>query len=239
MVTTGTTDIRTAAARNNSDWCAAVCRSHGIPTTFGEMAWHSARRTPPYYPDAITLLHDAVPTDFLPEIDTRSPGCSIKDSFAALDLSTDGFVELFAAQWIHRPAGLPVPAAPALRTEQISTAARLRDWQIAWSGGDETLDVFRPALLDDPAVLVFAGYDGKDLAGGFALNGSASVVGLSNLFAVDGGEVAGIWSSALAAAAQHFPGLPVVGYEHGDDLRPALDSGFTVLGPLRVWMHRS
>jgi hypothetical protein len=31
----------------------------------------------------------------------------VKDSFAALDLTSAGFVELFAAQWIHRPAGSP------------------------------------------------------------------------------------------------------------------------------------
>ncbi|MGW0063193.1 hypothetical protein ACWDTT_25085 [Streptosporangium sandarakinum] len=104
MTSAETTFIRVAAARNNADWCASVCRSHGIPNTFSETAWHSARRTPPYYPDAVTLHPDAVPTDFLSEIDTASPGCSIKDSFAALDLTSDGFVKFFTAQWIHRPA---------------------------------------------------------------------------------------------------------------------------------------
>jgi hypothetical protein len=150
--TTETTSIRAAAARNNADWCASVCRSHGIPNTYGEMAWRSARRTPPYYPDAVTLHHGAVPPDFLPEIDTTSPGCSIKDSFATHDLTSYGFVELFTAQWIHHPAGLRAPAMPALRTEQVSTTAQLHAWQTAWHRGDETPDVFRPALIEDSSV---------------------------------------------------------------------------------------
>jgi hypothetical protein len=230
---------RAAAARNNADWCAAVCRSHGIVTSCGERTWHSAHRTPPFYPDAVTLRPDAVPTDFLAEIDTVSPGCSVKDSFAALDLAPDGFVELFTAQWIHRPAGLPAPDTPNLRTERVSTAARLRDWQTAWHGGASAPDVFRPAMLDDPSVLVLALHDGDELCGGFVLNHGFGLVGLSNLFAVDGGDVAAVWSTAIIAAADRFPGLPLVGYEHGDDLAYALSSGFAALGPLRVWLHES
>ncbi|WP_020668312.1 hypothetical protein [Amycolatopsis nigrescens] len=239
MSSTESTFIRAAAARNNADWCASVCRSHGIQGTFGEMAWHSAHRTPPYYPDAVTLHPDAVPGDFLHEIDTASPSCSIKDSFATLDLTSDGFVELFTAQWIHRPAKLSTPRTSAPRAQQVSTAAHLRDWQAAWHGDEETPDVFRPALLEDPSVLVLAVHDGKHLSGGVVLNRGAGLVGLSNLFAVDGSDISAIWLSALTAAADRFPGLPLVGYEHGDDLAPALASGFTVLGPLRIWLHSS
>lgn len=239
VTSTETTSLRAAAARNNADWCASVSRSHGIPGTFGKTAWWSSRRTPPYYPDAVTLHHDTVPADFLAEIDTTSPGCSVKDSFATLDLTSSGFVELFDAQWIHRPAGLPAPATSALRTERVSTAGRLRDWQDAWHGGDAAPDVFRPALLDDPSVRVLAVHDGEEISGGAVLNRSAGLVGLSNLFAVSSGDAAAIWSSAIAAAARHFPGLPLVGYEHGDDLAHAQAGGFTALGTLRVWLHAS
>ena len=238
MASTGMTFIG-AAARNNADWCASVCRSHGIAGTFGERAWWSSRRTPPYYPDAITLRHTAVPADFLAEIDTTAPGCSVKDSFAALDLTPGGFAELFTAQWIHRPAGLPAPAAPGLRTARVSTAARLRDWQAAWHGGSAAPDIFRPALLNDPSVLVLAAYDGEELCGGFVLNRSTGLVGLSNLFAAGGSDAAALLSSAIAAAASHFPGLPLVGYEHGDDLALALASGFAAVGPLRIWTRGS
>ncbi|MEU1310554.1 hypothetical protein ABZ419_16885 [Streptomyces cinnamoneus] len=239
MTSTAMTSVRAAAARNNADWCASVCRSHGIPNTFGETAWHSARRTPPYYPDAVTVHPDAAPADFLPRIDTATPGCSVKDSFATLDLTADGFVELFTAQWIHRPAGTPTRATPALRAEPVTTAAQLHAWQTAWHGGDGSPDVFRPALLDDPSVLVLALHRGEDLCGGVVLNRGSGVVGVSNLFTTEDSDPAAAWSSAITAATAHFPGLPLVGYEHGDDLMHALAAGFSVLGPLRVWLHDS
>ncbi|MDS0132262.1 hypothetical protein H5970_11085 [Amycolatopsis sp. CM201R] len=58
------------------------------------------------------------------------------------------------------------------------------------------------------------------------------VVGLSNF-----AGPASAWPGAVAAVAAAFPGLPVVGYEHGDALRIALDHGASALGPLRVWVR--
>jgi hypothetical protein len=282
--------VISSAARNNAEWCASVCRSHGITTAFGERVWHSARRTPPFYPDAVTLHPAATAADFLPEIDTVSPGCSVKDSFATLDLTADGFVELFTAEWIRREPGPARPSTPtptptpnaALRTVRVRTTAQLDEWQAAWHGNDDEPppNIFRPALLDepappntpappnkpappntpaplnkpaptgrpalrnnpapreDPSVLMLAYYDGADLRGGAILNHGRGLVGLSNLFAVDEHDMPAVWSSSIAAAASHFPGLPLVGYEHGDDLAHALAAGFTTLGPLRVWLRR-
>ncbi len=229
-----------AAARNNADWCAAVCRSHDLSGALGEAAWTSADRTPLYYPDAVTLHPGAAPADFLPRIDTASPGCSVKDSFAALDLTPDGFTELFSAQWIHRPAGAPVSATPRLRAEPVRSGELLHAWQAAWHGDGEAPDVFRPALLAEPSVLVLAVHDGPTLVGGAVLNSGAGLVGLSNLFTVDeaaDADEAEVRACAFRAAAEYFPGLPVVGYEHGDELASALDSGFTAIGPLRIWLH--
>ena len=36
-----------------------------------------------------------------------------------------------------------------------------------------------------------------------------------------------------------FPGLPLVGYEAGDDHAEMLELGFGALGPLRVWVKVS
>jgi hypothetical protein len=238
MNSPGTALLRAVAARNNADWCASVCRSHAIPEGRDDLVWCSTRRSPPYYPDAVTLRQDATAADVLPLIDTASRGASVKDSFCALDLAADGFVELFTAQWIHRPAGLlSAPLTPALSVVPVTSADRLLDWQSAWSGGDAGADVFRPAVLEDPFVRVLAVRDGEQLCGGFVLNAGQGVVGLSNLFALDAGDPAAVWSSALDAAAHHFPRCAVVGYEQGDDLETALAAGFTALGPLRVWLH--
>ncbi|MDG4769945.1 hypothetical protein [Solwaraspora sp. WMMD792] len=235
--------MRSAAARNNAAWCAAVSRSHGCPDTVDDAAWCSARRTPPYYPDAVTLRPDATPADILARIDTTPPGCSVKDSFASLDLGPYGFVELFTAQWIHRQAGLPAPAEPALTVltvRQVTTAAELHDWQAAWHGEDTPVDIFRPALLREPAIEIFSLHASGDsaLAGGFVLTCAGDVVGLSNLFATDTDHQSGLWAAAINEAAAHFPGLPLVGYEQGDDLALALAHGFVPIGALRIWLHQ-
>ncbi|MEE1753380.1 hypothetical protein PUR26_13155 [Streptomyces sp. SP18CS02] len=226
-------DHPAAAARNNAEWCRTMCRAHGHTTgAFGPRAWTHPVRTPPYYPDAVTLRPDASVRDVLPGIDRAAPGCSVKDSFAGLDLTADGFEVLFEARWIHRPADLPVPR-PASPWQPVATPAELTAWEDAWSGGDDPMDLFPPALLADPATTVLAGrgQDGRIVAGA-VLSHSDDVVGVSNLFGPD--EEA--WPGCLAAVAALRPGTPVVGYEHGDDLTTALRHGFTATGPLRVWL---
>ena len=71
------------------------------------------------------------------------------------------------------------------------------------------------------------------VAGGIA-NRAENVVGLSNVFTEVGGAVS-VWTDLAALTAMTFPGLPLVGYETGDDLAAAVDSGFQAGDPLRVW----
>lgn len=90
-------DVATLQARvaaNNAAWCDVVCRSHGVSTRLEDDAWTSQTRTPPFYPDAVSLVRDASVEKLLARIDS-SAGCSIKDSFASLDLSEHGFRVLF------------------------------------------------------------------------------------------------------------------------------------------------
>lgn len=228
-----------AAVRNNALWCDAVCRSHGVDGAVERGVWASAVRTPPLYPDAVTLSPTATPDDVLPRIDLSSPGASVKDSFGSLDLSSAGFEVLFEARWIHRAATEPTPS----RSEgwgPVEGAARLLAWEAAWSGDGESGGLFRPALLDDGAVfLAPAGTDptGTDpvTAGAIAYPG-ASVIGISNLFAADD-DLDSARRDCLRATHRLWPGVPVVGYEHGDDLAAAERQGFTPVGPLRVWLR--
>ncbi|MBB4922633.1 hypothetical protein [Kitasatospora kifunensis] len=225
-----------AAAHNNAQWCEAMSRSHGVASEFGPQAWAAAARTPLYYPDAVTLLPGADAAALVPRIDTVAPGASVKDSFADLDLTGAGFQVLFEAQWIHRPAGAPV-TAPELAWEAAHDAETLRAWAAAWDDGDGNADLFRPELLDDGATFVLAGRsaDGRVVAGAVASR-SEKVVGLSNVFALDGGADAA-WPGVLEAVHRRFPALPVVGYEHGEDLEAAVRHDFEPVGPLRVWLH--
>ncbi|MFJ3924670.1 hypothetical protein [Streptomyces sp. NPDC090022] len=222
------------AARNNAGWCDAVCRAHGLPGAFGATVWSSPRRTPPLYPDAVTLSPAATAAEVLAGIDTVSPGCSVKDSFAGLDLTPAGFEVLFEARWIHRPAGPPVAGPPA-GWRRVRTPQELTAWEAAWSGAAPA-GLFRPQLLSPDTAFLYAAEAGRVTAGA-AVHRTGPVVGLSNVFAVDDAHLDAAWSGVLAAVAAHWPGLPVVGYESGDDLAVAVRHGFAPAGPLRVWLH--
>lgn len=216
------------AARNNADWCDLVCRSHHIATAFDDGRWVALRRSPPMYPDAVTLVEHLPAAGVLAGVDT-SAGCSVKDSFAALDLSVDGFRVLFDAEWIRRPP-TDQRGSSGLTWTQVRTADALRTWAVA-HGGAET---FRPVLLENPAVLVLTARDGDALLGGAIGNRSADAVGISNLFTTTGADDR-IWAGAVDAISARFPGLPLVGYEAGADLAAAHRAGFVSTGPLRVW----
>lgn len=225
-----------ATARNNAEWCATMCRSHGLESEFGAQAWAAPARTPLLYPDAVTLVPRAGAAELVARIDTAAAGASVKDSFADLDLVEAGFGVLFEAQWIHRPASAPNASWDRAWTV-VDTPDALRAWALAWDNGDGNADLFRPALLDDPATFVLAGrsVDGRLVAGAVASR-SDQVVGISNVFALDGGPDAA-WPVVLDAAKDLFPTLPVVGYQHGDDLAAAVRHGFEPVGPLHVWLH--
>jgi hypothetical protein len=216
------------AVRNNAEWCEAMCRAHGGGGVYNRWAWTSACRTPPLYPDAVTLLPDTDLADILDAIDT-SEGCSVKDSFACLDLSSAGFEPIIQAHWIERPAGRPTPPPPTPWTA-VSTARELAEWATAWNG--EPTGLFHPELLSHPAIRVLAARRGGAIVAGAVVNHSGPVTGVSNLFAVDG-DLDGAWAGALSA----LPDRRVVGYETGLALAAALRLGFTRTGPLRVWLR--
>lgn len=213
-----------------------MSRSHGLASEFGPHAWAAPARTPLYYPDAVTLAPGADPAALVARIDTIVPGASVKDSFADLDLTEAGFHVLFEARWIHRPASAPAIASE-LTWDVVSDPDTLRAWALAWDNGNGDAGLFRPELLHDPAALVLAGRSagGRMVAGAVAGLGD-QVVGISNLFALDGGPDAAR-PVVLDAVHRLFPALPVVGYEHGDDLAAAVRHGFEPVGPLRIWLH--
>ncbi|MEU7847802.1 hypothetical protein AB0B74_17745 [Micromonospora parva] len=217
-------DVRVAAARNNAEWCDIVCGSHGLPGRTDADAWSVPRRSPQWYPDAVTLRPGVDAEALLARLDA-GPGASVKDSFADLDLSGYGFRVLFDAQWIQRQPAPPPADAPL---DRVSTPDDLASWAAAHGGGT----LFRPALLADPRVLVLARHDDRGvLTGGAVLSGDGPY-GVSNLFARTG-TAHDVWRAVCATV----PDAPLVGYETTEDLSPALAAGFTTAGPLRIWSH--
>jgi hypothetical protein len=132
-------------------------------------------------------------------------------------------------------------ARTSARWEIVHNDLALAEWESAWSrtAGDTSSDrIFLPSLLDQKDVAVVAGLrDGHIVAGAIA-NRSDDVVGWSNFFA-PAPEMFDHAVASLATIARVFPGLPIVGYEQGDDLRNAHSLGFESIGPLRVWMFQS
>ncbi|BCJ27884.1 hypothetical protein [Actinocatenispora sera] len=268
------------AARNNADWCRAMCRAHGLLSHDSDAVWSCAERTPPYYPDAVTLRPQVTADEVLAGIDV-GPGCSVKDSFGTLDLSSAGFVPIIEATWLYREVGADAdgldepaqrPADEAMRRtvdeparrrvdepaqrpadeprrrlghgsgwrptdeagwRRIDDGEALTAWVAAWGGG---AGIFRPELLTDPDVALLARYDGDTVTGGAVANRSAGSIGISNLYASTG-DPASVWRGAVATAYEIFEPLPVVGYEHGDDLAAAVRAGCTPLTDLRIWLN--
>ena len=103
------------AAQDNAEWCDAFCRTHGTVGHFRADYWFSPVRTPPDYPDAVTLLPEITIEQVLSGIDTGE-GCSVKDSFADLDLVAAGFRPLFRAQWLARE---PAEALRPIRSAMV------------------------------------------------------------------------------------------------------------------------
>lgn len=88
-------------AQANASWCAI---HGGVRGRRLDSYWLASRRTAEFHPDAITL-HPVVDIDeMLGRIDL-SPGASIKDSWASLDLSPFGFEVLLEGDWYRGDFG--------------------------------------------------------------------------------------------------------------------------------------
>jgi len=233
-------DLRERAARNNAAWCDAVCRLHGLDVHLDEQLWWTSSRSPDFYPDAVTLHPGVAPEEVLNRVDDAA-GCSVKDSFATLDLEPAGFRVLFEAQWIGREADVagpdwtgpgPTGSGAGLSWRPVLDRADLD----AWASAHGEADALPPTVLAQRDLRLWLATEGGELRGGLALNRGAAAVGVSNLFA-SGIDPALVWAGVASLAAGTFPGLPLVGYEGGADLAHAQRAGFTSLGPLRIWMR--
>jgi len=245
VLVTGVTDVTDRIARaalNNALWCDAVARSHGVATTTDADAWTAATRTPPYYPDAVTLSPTVGEYDVLARVDD-SDGCSIKDSWAALDLSLEDFARIVVGEWVWLDPATPVtaPGGPAWR--RVETPTSMASWVRAWATDPEAEAILRPALLDEPGVHVLAAHASADpdapVVAGAIVNltgqGADAVAGLSNVCTRDG-DAGATWSAAALAARAVAGPLPLVGWEAGPGLDAALTAGCEALGPLSVWL---
>jgi TDG/mug DNA glycosylase family protein len=90
-----------AAALANAKWCSV---HGGVKGRFNDTYWYAPRRTAEFHPDAVTLHPHVDVHEMVTRIDL-SPGASVQDSFATLDLSPHGFEVLFDATWCRGDFG--------------------------------------------------------------------------------------------------------------------------------------
>ena len=176
---------------------------------------------PRFYPNAVTLAPDeasvAEQRDTI-DILLRSnlPGrWAVKDSFNALDLSRQGFDVLLEASWIRNVMPADGPSSDIVWQRDTQGKASLP--------------------FDDPNFAMFTGRRGFSVVAGGMLYRADGVVGLSNVVA-DAADAVAVWRSLSLLATTVFPRMPLVGYESGSELQAALDAGFEIGDPLRIWV---
>ncbi len=221
-----------AAAANNARWCDLVCRSHELSTVTSEERWVALEASPRFYPDAVTLAPGLTADAVLSGIGDR-PGCSVKDSFADVELAGRGFVVLFEASWLFAEAAA-APRRPRLDWRTVTTPG---DFD-GWVSSADLEGVLRPTLVDDAMVHVLAAGREQPWAAGAVAHVTDGVVGVSNVFAA-GVALDAVWSDLPAVVGQTVGDLPLVGYARGDALRAAVAGGFSAVGALRVWSKPS
>ena len=202
-----------------------MCFAHGSAGRFLAHTWVNAEPVPRFYPNVVTLTTgkaDIVEQRQTVRILQKSnlPGrWAVKDSFNTLDIARLGFEVLFEANWIRK-----TEPKSGMMVSGLS-------WERAKPGGD----AFPASLFSDGNFAMFSGRrDGAVVAGG-TLYRADGVVGISNVVA-DADEEPAVWRDLSALAAMTFPGLPLVGYESGDELRAARKAGFEIGDPLRIWV---
>lgn len=237
------------AVLNNVHWYEAMFDAHGLAHESDGKVWLSHAHPPPFHSNLVVRSPEvsrSLLESYVRDLERMPPSAhwSLKDSYARLDLSPQGFAPLFEAQWIWRdPVELQAPPVPAsLDWERVATASALKDWERVWWGDSKNESQtrgspqFPPRLLSSPEHIFLAGkLDGRVVAGGI-LNRSPGVVGVSNVF-FDPTFAHEVWDTLAAHGSTAFPHTPLVGYERGADLQLARRAGFKPIGPLRVWQR--
>lgn len=209
-------DLLLEAVANNVAWCSLV--GAGGSSAPGSGVWRMTGDPVPLFPDAVTTRPGVSAADLADAVADR-PVCSVKDSFADVDLAPHGFRALFTGSWIGLEA--PTSGSEPGWSRVVDEAGLER-----WCAAAELPETLPARLLEDPAVHVLSGPGSGAIA-----NLTGTVVGVSNVVG------AGVWRRLPAVVAGHVSGQAVVGYEHGEDLEAALAAGFTALGPVRVWLR--
>lgn len=231
----------------------AICTVHNRASQLTDSAWYCTLETPPHTPQMIALGGvDKTPQHHrvVQEIMERGvPGrWLVGDSFAAMELELFGFRKGSSRSWVWKEAlgdegAIDLaPGSEPLSWERVSDGDRVAEWEDAWlictskTGGRASGKRRLPrGVLQLEGVQVLEGRRDGKIVSGCVANVGAEVVGLANLFLPHGQE-RDKWRRALIAKVHNaFPGLPIVGHAHGEDLLALIGLGFHEIGKMRLW----
>ena len=217
-----------AAARNNAEWCAAVCRSHGIGSRFADDCWVADADPPLFYPRLVSLTADPDRLEHaICDVRRRKAGVwAVKDSFAVLKTGPDR-EKLFDAVWYARPGAATMIAG---RAAVVESTDALTQWVAAWGETPPGAPIFVPGLLAEPGVTLL--HDGLFQAGLAAYRSPASnTIGVTNFFGAPEAR-----NRCIAGLAAQHPGCTITGYGPGDEAASLARLGFKAIAPLAVWL---
>jgi hypothetical protein len=217
-----------AAVDASIGWYEDLCSLHGVATTLHHGLWSSLTPPPPLHSDAV-VVEPPVSADQVVDRLRGRAAAGVKDSFDAVDLQAHGMRLLFAASWLHRAPATSTTLPPAWSV--VRTPVELAEW----TAQHDTTDVLLPGILQRAHFRIVARRVDDRLVAGAVLRLGTGAVDVSNVHSVPGHPVD--WEEIVAVAAHHFPGRPLVGYERGPALTAAVDAGFAVQGPLRVFVR--
>ncbi|MCG7346288.1 hypothetical protein MHZ92_19450 [Sporosarcina sp. ACRSL] len=216
------------AVDNNIAWCQLVSAAHGKESFTTDKVWGLRAVAPPYYPELITSSRVTIEEDIVEFLKLDHVG-SIKDSYATLHLEPFGFQMLFEAEWIYSPSVSEKETGP-YEWKLVRTKEEFERWTKE-TGLENSIPT---SLLGGPEMRMYF-LNCPNGCAGFIANKAADVVGISNVFSRGMDEI-NLWRTIPHVVSKEYPGVHMVGYEHGDLLSAARSSGWTSMGALRVWI---
>ena len=214
----------------NVGWYDDLFALHGVGAILDGGVWSALGPPPPLHSDAIAVEPSVTLDQVLARLDGRPHG-AFKDSFAAIDAADAGMELLFAATWIHRNPDVPWDRPAPNSWTVVRTSKELAEW----TSHHDTEAVLLPGLLERAHITILARRERGAIVAGAVARLASGVVDISNVYAVPGHAVD--WAELATAVGGRFPGRPLVGYEHGEDLEAAMTGGFEPVGHLRVWVR--
>jgi ribosomal protein S18 acetylase RimI-like enzyme len=241
--------VHQAAADNLAAWHTSSTRALGLRPRTDERWWTCPMPTPNIYFSAISVAPAPARRARSAMLDALGPHArdpttslvSVCDTWDQLDLRTFGLHRRSSGAWLARPAADGAGAtAGDLRVEPVVDAdglARFERTMVAGFGARPPIapfDIHGPAILDDPAMHVLAGWVDDELVA-CAMTYVTDVAGIYGVATHPGHRGQGHASTMTLAAAALGPDRVAVLQPTPEAERLYRRLGFVAIGAFSHW----